>query len=99
MDLAYSMLRAVLFGGDPRHIALGVIVGMVAALIFFGLSRLAFNYFGIVGVASVLVPWSLFYITYVGLGMKLYRLGRLGLVFGHLIGWLLALQVGLVNLS
>ncbi len=93
------MLRAVLFGGDPRHTFLGVIVGIVAALIFFGLSRLAFNYYGIIGVASVLVPWSLFYISYIGLGMKLYRLGRLGLAFGHLIGWLMALQVGLVNLA
>ena len=93
------MLRAVLFGGDPRHTILGVIVGIVAALIFFGLSRLAFNYLGIVGVAAVLVPWSLFYITYIGLGMKLYRLGRLGLVFGHLIGWIMALQIGLVNLA
>ncbi len=93
------MLRAILFGGDPRHTIMGVIVGIIAALIFFGLSRLAFNYFGIIGVASILIPWSLFYITYIGLGMKLYRNGRLGLVFGSLIGWLLAIQVGLVTLS
>lgn len=95
------MLRVFLrlFGGTPFHTVLGVPMGIIAALIFFGLSRLAFNYFGIIGVASVLVPWSLFYITYIGLGLKLYRFGRLGLAFGHLIGWILAVEVGLVHLS
>ena len=78
---------------------LGLVVGILSALVFFGLSRVAFMFLGVAGVAAVLVPWSIFYITFLGLGLKLYRLGRLGLVFGHLIGWILALQTGLVNLS
>ncbi len=91
-----SLLKAL--KGDPFHQALGVAVGIIAALVFFGLSRVAFMFLGIAGIAVVLVPWSLFYITYLGLGLGLYRMGRIGLAVGHLIGWLIAVQVGLVNL-
>lgn len=84
--------------GDPFHNLLGVVVGILAALVFFGLSRVAFILLGVAGVAAVLIPWSIFYITYLGLGLGLYKLGRIGLVFGHLAGWLIALEIGLVNL-
>ncbi len=73
-------------------------MGIAAALVFFGLSRVAFMFLGIAGIAAVLIPWSIFYITYLGLGLGLYKLGRVGLAVGHLIGWLIAVQIGLVNL-
>lgn len=84
--------------GDGVHNFLGIIVGIIASLIFFGLSKVAFMFLGIVGIAAVLVPWSIFYVTFVGLGFKLYQHGRIGLAFGHLAGWLIAIQIGLVSL-